>query len=310
MKVFKLHYDGEKFVAEKKATEYGACIDGIVDAQFADYSSAVDAAKAFNEGIEAGDIVVKKCKDCGKYFSLSIDTINWYLDRKLKEPRRCKACIKKNKIKQGNSTVRIKDNPFDVILSTYLEMARMSLWNAIRMGNPECGIDMHYDDNMSAFEERIKEQVRVLKKLEENDKEGLRVCRETSCFHNEKHDVVNNILLNLSRLIPTEYMQAYPVRNLEFEEWNLGKDSEKYKRILELREMASSEEFMDVDERFLYDVIAVVGKEKGAVSNNEVIVKEFAGKHNLTEEDVEYILEYRRSIGRDKGFASDISKSW
>lgn len=45
-----------------------------------------------NERLRSGEYKVIKCKDCGKYFILTLDEKIWFEDRGLSAPRRCQRC--------------------------------------------------------------------------------------------------------------------------------------------------------------------------------------------------------------------------
>ncbi len=93
---YRVYYDfsKEKWFCEAKKVEFNKEEVSVVNFYEMDYNEAVVVTKDHNE-----NIVVKTCIACGKPFIISNDQINWFLDRKLKEPRRCVKCRKLAKAK-------------------------------------------------------------------------------------------------------------------------------------------------------------------------------------------------------------------
>lgn len=42
-----------------------------------------------------------KCRDCGNTFTLTVDEQNWFREKGLELPKRCKSCRQKRKQKGG-----------------------------------------------------------------------------------------------------------------------------------------------------------------------------------------------------------------
>lgn len=91
---YKVYYNGEKFVAEENPSNVEAETSDGTNMWFENIIHAKKGAESLNNDLKNGDIVVKTCRDCGRYFILTMERINWFLDKGLKEPRRCDSCLK------------------------------------------------------------------------------------------------------------------------------------------------------------------------------------------------------------------------
>lgn len=89
---YRIHFNGNKFVADDIATEVQTlpCDSAIL--WMANKKSANDAVEKHNAN-NLKDI--KKCKECGEYFWQTDEERIWFADRNMKAPCRCYSCRKK-----------------------------------------------------------------------------------------------------------------------------------------------------------------------------------------------------------------------
>lgn len=59
--------------------------------------SVIEWTAKINREIEEGCLHIKKCKDCGIFFMLPQEEIEWFQDRDMFPPKRCPACRGKRK---------------------------------------------------------------------------------------------------------------------------------------------------------------------------------------------------------------------
>lgn len=108
MKAFKFDFDGTKFVkisfdvAHKydfsneldtllaDTRTHHNCCEASVDRSVASLNSSL--CKEFTGDNKLTDIIVRRCKDCGKYFILSYEEYLWFTRRGLKTPAHCNLC--------------------------------------------------------------------------------------------------------------------------------------------------------------------------------------------------------------------------
>ena len=62
-----------------------------------DYASSCASVENFNTAISNGTVKIIKCKDCGIYYPLYSDEVEWFEVRGLTSPKRCQDCREKKK---------------------------------------------------------------------------------------------------------------------------------------------------------------------------------------------------------------------
>ena len=199
--------------------------------------------------------------------------------------------------------LNVKDNPFDAMLHHSLELTRDLLFACIRFRNskiPE-GFWLR-EDIIDFFVGNIKDEFSKLSKMSE---ELVAMCRETSCYSissYNKFNKANECLLELERNMQTVFSECVPNRNDRFEQIRLGVDSDEYKRLLELRDIVSkSDELSSVDCGYMYSLITVINNPDDFERYGMLSQKEFeerlsiVEKYNLTEDDILYMIAYKRT---------------
>ena len=88
---YKVHYDGEKFVADTSLSAAEKVPDDSTIVWF-DYVDSAEHTARINNIKNHIDFEVKKCKSCGEYFIQTLDERAWYECRDLKPPVRCATC--------------------------------------------------------------------------------------------------------------------------------------------------------------------------------------------------------------------------
>ena len=131
--------------------------------------------------------------------------------------------------------------------------------------------------------------------------ETVAMCRETSYYYQQdKFNKMNESLLEFERNMETVWSRSVPSRNDRFEQIRLGRDSEEYKRLLELRSISDSLELSLVDDKYLYSLCDVISRPDECVQywmTKEELEKkqEIIQKYNLSEDDINYMISYRNS---------------
>lgn len=195
----------------------------------------------------------------------------------------------------------INDNPFDVMLYHSLELTRDLLFACHRLKNQDIPEQIQPNvDNLYSHIDKITEE---FSKLMNMSTETVTICRETSYYYKQdEFNTMNNSLLKFENNMETVWSRCVPNRNDRYEQLRLGKDSNEYKRLLELRTIITeSKELSSVDNNYLNSMIDVINCPDTCTKNcwmaqNELeerrnIIK----KYNLTENDIEYMLSYRNS---------------
>ena len=59
------------------------------------------AAKELNDKIKSEELYIFKCSDCGKYFYMEKEEIDWYNENNFQLPKRCIVCRIKRKKESG-----------------------------------------------------------------------------------------------------------------------------------------------------------------------------------------------------------------
>lgn len=116
MKAFKKDFDGEKFIKisfdiaheydfskdpdTMLADNHGChnCHEVIVDETIEKLNN--NLVDTLTENSNHDSIMVKKCKECGKYFIIGYDDFMWFKHRDLSIPSRCRTCRKSRRVKK------------------------------------------------------------------------------------------------------------------------------------------------------------------------------------------------------------------
>ena len=104
---YKIHFDGEKFVADNEKTP----VETVPGDSFTGWYARIDhrdgalihlneqLKSSLEELVEDRDFIMCKCKECCKYFGITKLECEWFTERKLSIPVRCMHCRKKRKVK-------------------------------------------------------------------------------------------------------------------------------------------------------------------------------------------------------------------
>lgn len=192
----------------------------------------------------------------------------------------------------------VKDNPFDAMLHHSMEMTRDLLFACHRLKNPE--IPEGICTNLEKLEKLMDKITEEFDKLLNMSAETVAMCRETSFYYQqEEFNKMNDSLLEFERNMETVWSRCNPNRNDKFEQIRLGKESDEYKRLLELREIINtSKELSSVDRGYLCSLHDVITRpedcKKYWMSEEELEEKEeIIEKYNLKEEDINYMIAYK-----------------
>ena len=117
MKAFKIDFDGEKFikVSFDVKHEYDFsnepetmlvhehhshnCNEVAVDEHIDRLNK--NLREVLIEGIEPNSLMVRRCKECGKFFIIEYSEHVWFMKRGMTTPMRCKSCRGKRKADKG-----------------------------------------------------------------------------------------------------------------------------------------------------------------------------------------------------------------
>lgn len=97
--VYRVYFDGMRFVADDYPTPISKQTGRELEATFCSRDGASAAVALWNKK-EVLD-TVKVCKDCGKHYILSESERDWFTEKGLKPPVRCKECRDKRKEKRN-----------------------------------------------------------------------------------------------------------------------------------------------------------------------------------------------------------------
>ena len=194
----------------------------------------------------------------------------------------------------------VKDNPFDAMLYHSIELTRDLLFACHRLKNPEIPKQIcTNEERLESYMDKIKEEFSKLLNMSD---EVVAMCRETSYYYQQDNfNKMNNSLLEFERSMETVWSRCVPNRNDRFEQIRLGKESEEYKRLLELRKIISeSEELSSVGDKYLHSLCDVISRPEECtqywMTQEELEQKqEIIKKYNLSEDDIEYMISYRNS---------------
>ena len=103
MQGYRVYFDGEKFVVESELSEVGRTPYDSPIYWCANPELAWIEASNRNIAIRTGAWEIRTCKDCGKYFILSLSEEKWFAMRGMESPKRCMACRKERKNEQRRS---------------------------------------------------------------------------------------------------------------------------------------------------------------------------------------------------------------
>lgn len=186
-------------------------------------------------------------------------------------------------IKENN----IKENPFDTLFYFSINMVR-NLLNASHEYSDDINDDLSVEFNN--YKRRIDAELRKLRKL---SNETINMLREASSYHDDKiFAMINTELSNMETCWNS-------TTNDRFEQILYGKESDKYKRILELRALIDEyEELKLCDDSELRGMLEAVNSP--TLGNIIGMMrwktkKEIVDKYKLSSEDIEYIISYRRN---------------
>lgn len=194
----------------------------------------------------------------------------------------------------------VKDNPFDAMLYHSIELTRYLLFACHRLKNPDILEQIRTnDERLESHMGKIREE---FSKLMNMSNETVSMCRESSYYYNkDKFYKFNESLLEFEKKLETVCNKRVPNRNDRFEQIRLGRNSEEYKRLLELRNIINdSEELSSVDNEYLCSLCDVISRPDECVQywmTKEEFEKrlEIVRKYNLSEDDVEYMISYHDS---------------
>lgn len=206
------------------------------------------------------------------------------------------------KIKSELEENGVVDNPFDVMLYKSMEIVRDILFASRRLKNEDAPI------NACTTSERLSDEfdfvLEQFKTLEGMSEETVKFLRETSSSHyGTEFNCCNDSLLQLEEKLQTTWNQISPIRPDKFEIVRLGEDSDEYKRMLELRDIATDpsklggrhEDYLNS----LYDVIThgedCIGRwlaSRKAYEDRKSLVDKFS----LSIEDIEYMIAWKRHV--------------
>jgi hypothetical protein len=104
---YKVHFDGRKFVAEHEKSEVNASYHDSCEWWYTDERSAEDAVEDLNKDTitrveedkvySDSTILVQRCRECGNYFAMNANEIEWYQNKDMSVPKRCYRCRKARK---------------------------------------------------------------------------------------------------------------------------------------------------------------------------------------------------------------------
>lgn len=192
-------------------------------------------------------------------------------------------------IKKELEYYHVQDNPFDAMLYKSLELAREILFSCSRLRNPDI------PEPVCISKERLENYINFItnefNSLMEMGTDTVTLCRETSYYniYRDRFNELNDELLKAERAMETVWTRCNPNRNDAFEKIRLGDDSEKYKHLCYLRnvakELCESKDNMSFE--YLGELIDAIWNE-GLSDEKAEIIK----KYNLTENDICYIQAY------------------
>lgn len=114
MKAYKVDFDGTKFVKLEFDVQHEGDFSNDPEGNYVEWDNthncdsdvvdncvnnlnkimvpSFDNASLFDDDISDENIIVKKCKECGKYFIIDFKEFIWFRSRGLSTPNRCVLC--------------------------------------------------------------------------------------------------------------------------------------------------------------------------------------------------------------------------
>lgn len=193
----------------------------------------------------------------------------------------------------------VMDNPFDVMLHHAMEMTRDLLFACHRLRDPEVPEAVCTNtERLESYMDKIKEE---FSKLLDMSEETVAMCRETSYYYQpDAFEDLNKSLLEFDGNIETVWSRCVPNRNDRFEQIRLGKESDQYIRLVELRKIIDeSEELSSVDSSYLHNLCDVISRPRECIAyhwnTKEDLERkqEIIKKYRLTRHDIQYMLAYK-----------------
>lgn len=97
---YKIYFDGKKFVMDDYRTHVETTAGDSTTHWNAEYKTACAAVENLNSKLKQNidtlvngqDFIVRTCKECGEYFLITKDHVDWFTSRKLHVPCRCERC--------------------------------------------------------------------------------------------------------------------------------------------------------------------------------------------------------------------------
>ena len=190
---------------------------------------------------------------------------------------------------------KIIDNPFDVMLYHSLQLTLDILFASHRFRNNKWGVFEKTDSrDIDKQTEKMKTEINKLMAISD---EACDMCRHTAQFYaTDKYNQLHDTLYNYQRQIEILMSKSNPVRNLEFEKFSLGENSEEYKHILELREKAKN--FKDYDRETIGSIASIIEHGKKVIKWGWITEQDYnkyksiVDKYNLTIDDIDYMYKY------------------
>lgn len=207
-----------------------------------------------------------------------------------------------DKIKSELEENGVVDNPFDVMLYKSMEVVRHILFASHRLKNEDAPINAcTTSERLSDEFDFVLEQFRTLEGMSE---ETVKFLREASSLYNgTKFNCCNDSLLRLEEKLQTTWNQTSPVRPDKFEIVRLGEDSEEYKRMLELRDIATDPSKLGArHEDYLNSLCDVITHGEDCIDRWLTSRKAYEDRKSLVDkfslsiEDIDYMIAWKRYV--------------
>lgn len=106
MQGYKVYFDGKEWRIEDKKSEVEDSGSDDFNRWFDTFQHGMDAVESLNQRTKTDiskvqkldDLLLCKCKECGNDFLQSGDEIEWFKEKRLQIPKRCRKCRYKNGI--------------------------------------------------------------------------------------------------------------------------------------------------------------------------------------------------------------------
>lgn len=180
------------------------------------------------------------------------------------------------------------DNPLDVLLYQSLQLARDFCWISTRIKNENFTKIIH---------DRIKYIELLYRKFDSLTSEtDVKQIIADTCYAQDHRDELNMILFGIGERLNTTYTNDIPCRSMEWEAYTRGKDSEPFKHLIDLQNIATSEEFIHLSYSDLCGMMDILMGTPCDSPDPEKI-SNLISAHSLTANDVAYMISYRKKIG-------------